>query len=172
VEVTNLSDTGVGSLRWALDQYVDTIYVYKDAANPNFPVTIYQPLTVVFNVSGTIYLKSEIRIKRDNLTIAGQTAPCSGICITSKSVLLNGATGAQLFLSWSEKKKCDPALFTFSPRCAPGHCRRTNRSVRYLWPRPGEFMKMLLLITVPSAGPMKNAWLPTIAKILPCNGAL
>ncbi|MFT3679578.1 MAG: gliding motility-associated C-terminal domain-containing protein [Ferruginibacter sp.] len=115
-EVTNLNDTGNGSLRWALDQYVDTVYVYKDAANPNFPVTTYQPLTVVFKVSGTIHLRSELRIKRDNLTIAGQTAPCDGICITGNSVLLNGATGAQLFY--------------FGPR-------RKNVILRYIRFRPG-----------------------------------
>lgn len=104
VAVTNLQDTGVGSLRWALDQYVDTIYVYKDAANPSFPVTVYQPLTVVFRVSGIIQLKSDLRIKRDHLTIAGQTAPCDGICIAGRSVILNGATGIQLFY-WGPRRK-------------------------------------------------------------------
>ncbi len=104
VEVTNLQDTGVGSLRWALDQYVDTIYVYKDAANPLYPVTVYQPLTVVFRVSGIIWLKSDLRIRRDHLTIAGQTAPCDGICIAGRSVILNGATGAQLFY-WGPRRK-------------------------------------------------------------------
>jgi hypothetical protein len=104
VAVTNLNDTGVGSLRWALDRYVDTIYVFKDAANPSFPVTVYHPLTVVFKVSGNIHLKSDLRIKRDNLTIAGQTAPCDGICITGRSVILNGATGSQLFY-WGPRRK-------------------------------------------------------------------
>jgi hypothetical protein len=103
-EVTNLNDTGTGSLRWALDQHVDTIYVFKDAANPNFPITVYQPLTVVFSVSGFIHLKSDLRIKRDNLTIAGQTAPCDGICIAGRSVLLNGATTSQLFY-WGPRRK-------------------------------------------------------------------
>jgi hypothetical protein len=104
VEVTNLNDTGIGSLRWALDQYVDTIYVYKDAANPSFPITVYQPLTVVFSISGIIHLKSDLKIKRDNLTIAGQTAPCDGICIAGRSVLLNGATTSQLFY-WGPRRK-------------------------------------------------------------------
>ena len=104
VEVTNLNDTGIGSLRWALDQHVDTIHVYKDSANPNFPITVYQPLTVVFSISGIIHLKSDLKIKRDNLTIAGQTAPCDGICITGRSVLLNGATTSQLFY-WGPRRK-------------------------------------------------------------------
>lgn len=113
--VTNLNDTGTGSLRWALDQYVDTIYVYKDAANPAVQITIYQPLTVVFNVSGIIDLKSEIRIKRDNLTIAGQTAPCGGICIKGNSVLLNGATGAQLFYHGPRRKNVILRYLRFRP---------------------------------------------------------
>ena len=114
-EVTNLNDTGMGSLRWALDQYVDTIYVYKDAANPNFPITKYQPLTVVFKVSGIILLKSELRIKRDNLTIAGQTAPCDGICIKGKSVLLNGATTSQLFYLGPRRKNIIVRYLRFRP---------------------------------------------------------
>ncbi|MGG9971960.1 T9SS type A sorting domain-containing protein [Ferruginibacter sp. SUN002] len=104
VAVTTLQDSVVGSLRWALDQYVDTIYVYKDAANPNYPITVYQPLTVVFKVSGLINLKSDLKVKRDNLTIAGQTAPCDGICITGHSMLINGATGGQLFY-WGPRRK-------------------------------------------------------------------
>lgn len=104
VAVTNLADTGVGSLRWALDQYVDTIRVFKDSANPSVPVTLYRPLTIVFRVSGTIQLKSDLRIRRDHLTIAGQTAPCDGICISGRSVLLNGATTSEFFY-WGPRRK-------------------------------------------------------------------
>ena len=104
VAVTNLNDDGEGSLRWALRQYIDTMYVYKDSANPLFPITVYQPLTIVFNVSGIIRLKSDIKINRDNLTIAGQSAPCDGICIAGRSILLNGATTSQLFY-WGPRRK-------------------------------------------------------------------
>jgi hypothetical protein len=74
VAVTNLKDEGKGSFRWALEQY------------PN------EPLTIIFNVSGIIELQTKIQIKRSNLTIAGQTAPGDGICLTNQSLILNGAS--------------------------------------------------------------------------------
>ena len=68
--VTRLDDTGEeGTFRWAVTTGDDT------------------PRTVLFKVSGTIYLKSRLSAKR-NTTIAGQTAPGGGICLAGYQMKL------------------------------------------------------------------------------------
>ncbi len=69
--VTNLEDDGAGSLRYGIE-------------NQN------GPRTIVFAISGTIELQSEIRIDKSYLTIAGQTAPGDGICFQHYGLKMKG----------------------------------------------------------------------------------
>jgi hypothetical protein len=51
------------------------------------------PRTIVFDLSGTICLKAELRGTKSYLTIAGQTAPGDGITLRDYSLKLTGETG-------------------------------------------------------------------------------
>jgi fibronectin type 3 domain-containing protein len=68
--VTTLNDSGIGSLREAVE-----------AKGPRI---------IVFEVSGNIVLKSRLNVGEGNLTIAGQTAPGDGITLQNFPIYING----------------------------------------------------------------------------------
>lgn len=69
VKVTNLDDAGPGSLRAAVEAK--------------------GPRTVVFEVAGTIQLKSDLKISEPRITIAGQTAPGGGITLRDHTLVVS-----------------------------------------------------------------------------------
>jgi hypothetical protein len=101
-EVTNLSDAGVGSLRYGIE-------------------SISGARTIVFQVSGTIELTKNLQIINGNLTIAGQTAPGDGICIkNSKLVVPASAVSAKTEIaSFSTSVDADNVIIRYI-RFRPG----------------------------------------------------
>ena len=75
VKVTSLSDDDdvEGTLRWAFKQHSG------------------EPITIIFEVSGEIALKRELKVTRQKWTLAGQTAPGEGIVVTHHKVNFGGS---------------------------------------------------------------------------------
>ncbi|WP_433831224.1 pectate lyase [Flavobacterium anhuiense] len=79
IKVTSLEDTDTaGTLRYAINQK--------------------GPRIVVFDISGTIYLKAALHIKNGDLTIAGQSAPGGGICVAHYDVNVNASNVIMRYL--------------------------------------------------------------------------
>lgn len=72
IYVTNVKNTGTGSLREALS------------------TSGTDPITIVFRCGGVIKLTGPLDISRPNITIAGQTALGNGICIAQQGIKFTG----------------------------------------------------------------------------------
>ena len=68
-EVTNLNDNGPGSLR--------------------FGVEMDGPRIIIFRLSGTIVLATDLKITKNNISIFGQTAPGDGIALSGRSTVID-----------------------------------------------------------------------------------
>lgn len=76
--VTNLNDSGPGSLREAVESE--------------------GPRIVVFAVDGDIHLETPLRIENDSITIAGQSAPGDGICLTDCRLVVDASNAIVRYL--------------------------------------------------------------------------
>jgi len=71
--------------------YVTTLEDSNEYGTLRYGVTKLNKATILFKVSGTIHLKSQLNITGGDLTIAGQSAPGDGICIAEYPVMVSSS---------------------------------------------------------------------------------
>ena len=90
IVVNSLADSGPGTLREACETGGARI--------------------VVFNVSGVIRLKTPINVRAPYITIAGQTAPGDGVCVTGASCLIRMILLSAICVSVGGRRMCSSGM--------------------------------------------------------------